>query len=81
MQLKDSKDVGKLFAPLYRPEFPHLFGIDLFYRRQNSLREVSRDDGIDITSDDTAENVADIRNERYVEIIRTAVFCRKQGGL
>lgn len=70
MQLKDSKDVGKLFAPLYRPEFPHLFGIDLFYRRQNSLREVSRDDGIDITSDDTAENVADIRNERYVEIIR-----------
>lgn len=30
MQLKDSKDVGKLFAPLYRPEFPHLFGIDLF---------------------------------------------------
>lgn len=70
MQLKDSKDVGKLFAPLYRPEFPHLFGIDLFYRRQNSIREVSRDDGIDITSDDTAENVADIRNERYVEIIR-----------
>lgn len=70
MQLKDSKDVGKLFAPLYRPEFPHLFGIDLFYRRQNSLREVSRDDGIDITSDDIAENVADIRNERYVEIIR-----------
>ena len=70
MQLKDSKDVGKLFAPLYRPEFPHLFGIDLFYRRQNSIREVSRDDGIDITIDDTAENVADIRNERYVEIIR-----------
>lgn len=70
MQLKDSKEVGKLFAPLYRPEFPHLFGIDLFYRRQNSIREVSRDDGIDITSDDTAENVADIRNERYVEIIR-----------
>lgn len=38
MQLKDYKDVGKLFAPLYRPEFPHLFGIDLlqtakFYKR------------------------------------------------
>lgn len=70
MHLKDSKDVGKLFAPLYRPSFPHLFGLDFFYARQNAIRESSRDDGIDIASDDTSENAADIRNKRYVDIIR-----------
>ena len=70
MQLKDSKNVGKLFAPLYCPAFPHLFGLDFFYGRQNTIRESSKDDGIDIIDEDTAENAADIRNKRYVDIIR-----------
>lgn len=83
MQLQDSKNVGKLFAPLYRPSFPHLFGIDFFYSRQNTIKETSRDDGIEIISEDNAETAADIRNRRYVEIIKgllsfanqNAVFC------
>ena len=70
MQLQDSKNVGRLFAPLYRPSFPHLFGLDFFYSRQNAIRESNRDNGIDIVSDDNAETAADIRNKRYVEIIR-----------
>ena len=70
MQLQDSKELGKLFAPLYRPSFPHLFGLDFFYGRQNAIRESSRDDGIDIASEENAETAADIRNKRYVEIIR-----------
>lgn len=70
MQLQDSKNVGKLFAPLYRPIFPHMFGIDFFYSRQNAIRESNRDDGIDIESEDNAETAADIRNKRYVEIIK-----------
>ena len=69
MQLLDTRSVGKLFAPLYRPSFPHLFGLDFFYSRQNAIRESIRDDGIDIKSDEAAENVADIRNKRYVDII------------
>lgn len=83
MQVQDSGNVGKLFAPLYRPSFPHLFGLDFFYSRQNAIRETSRDDGIDIISEDNAETAADIRNKRYVEIIKgllsfanqNAVFC------
>ena len=83
MQLQDSKNVGKLFAPLYRPSFPHLFGIDFFYSRQNAIKGTSRDDGIEIISEDNAETAADIRNRRYVEIIKgllsfanqNAVFC------
>ena len=70
MQLQDSKNVGKLFVPLYCPSFSHLFGLDFFYRRQNAIRESSKDDGIDTVSDDTDENAADVRNKRYVEIIR-----------
>lgn len=70
MQLQDSKNLGKLFAPLYRPSFPHLFGLDFFYSRQNAIRENSRDDGIDIANEDITETAADIRNKRYVEIIR-----------
>lgn len=70
MHLKESKDIGKLFAPLYRPSFPNLFGLDFFYARQNVIRESSSDDGIDIASEDTAENAADIRNKRNVDIIR-----------
>lgn len=70
MKLENSRNIGKLFAPLYRPSFPHLFGIDLFYSRQNAIRENSKDDGIDIVSEDNAETAADIRNRRYVEIIR-----------
>ena len=83
MQLQDSKNVGKLFEPLYRPIFPHMFGIDFFYSRQNAIRESNRDDSIDIVSDDNAETAADIRNKRYVEIIRgllnfaykNSIFC------
>lgn len=70
MQLQDSKNVGKLFAPLHRPIFPHMFGIDFFYSRQNAIRESNKDDGIDIASEDAAESAADIRNKRYVDIIR-----------
>ena len=83
MQLQDTRNVGKLFAPLYRPIFSHMFGIDFFYSRQNAIREGNRDDGIDIVSDDNAETAADIRNKRYVEIIRglltfadkNSIFC------
>ena len=83
MQLQDTRNVGKLFAPLYRPFFSHMFGIDFFYSRQNAIREGNRDDGIDIVSDDNAKTAADIRNKRYVEIIRglltfadkNSIFC------
>ena len=83
MRLSDSKNVGQLFAPLYRPSFTHLFGIDFFYGRQNAVRESGRDDDIDITSEDNSENTADIRNKRYIEIIKAllsyavknSVFC------
>ena len=47
-----------------------MFGIDFFYSRQNAIREGNRDDGIDIVSDENADTAADIRNKRYVEIIR-----------
>lgn len=70
MQLQDSKNVGKLFTPLYCPSFPHLFGLDFFYSRQNAIRESSRDDDIDIVNEDNAETVTDIRNKRYVEITK-----------
>ena len=69
MQLLDTRSVGKLFAPLYRPSFPHLFGLDFFYSRQNAIRESIRDDGIDIVNEDNTETAADIRNKRYVDII------------
>jgi ElaB/YqjD/DUF883 family membrane-anchored ribosome-binding protein len=83
MQLQDTRNVGKLFASLYRPIFSHMFGIDFFYSRQNAIREGNRDDGIDIVSDENAETAADIRNKRYVEIIRglltfadkNSIFC------
>lgn len=70
MKLQDSKKLGKLFAPFYRPSFLHLFGLDFFYSRQNAIRNSNRNDGVDIISDDNAETAADIRNKRYVEIIR-----------
>ena len=70
MKLQDSKKLGKLFAPFYRPSFPHLFGLDFFYSRQNAIRDSNRNDDVDIISDDNAETAADIRNKRYVEIIR-----------
>ena len=83
MHLQDTRNIGKLFAPLYRPIFSHMFGIDFFYSRQNAIRESTKDDGIDIVSDDNAETAADIRNKRYVEIIRglltfadkNSIFC------
>lgn len=86
MQLQDSKNIGKLFAPLYRPSLPHIFGLDFFYSRQNSIRESRKNDGIDIVSEDNAETAADIRNKRYVEIIRSLLsfaenksdFCFKE---
>lgn len=70
IQLQNSKNVGKLFTPLYRPSFPHLFGLDFFYNRQNAIRESNRDEGIDIATAENAENESEIRNKRYVEIIR-----------
>lgn len=70
MQLQDVGSIDKLLAPLYRPVFPHLFGMDFFYGRQNAIRENKRDDGIDIESRDHAETAADIRNKRYAGIIR-----------
>ena len=71
MKLCDSKELGKLFKPLYRLSFPHLFGIDFFYGRQSSLREARKDDGIDTAGEENAENEADLRNERYVDIIKS----------
>lgn len=70
IQLQNSQNIGKLFAPLYRPVLPHLFGLDFFYRRQNFIRECSKDDSIDIGGEENAETAADIRNKRYVAIIR-----------
>ena len=70
MQLQDTKCVGKLFAPLYHPEFPHIFGLDFFYQRQNSIRDNNTDDGIDTRIEENIEIIADIRNKRYVDIIR-----------
>ncbi|MBR3448582.1 MAG: hypothetical protein IKH27_12335 [Oscillospiraceae bacterium] len=81
MQLQDSKNLGKLFAPLYRPSFPHLFGPDFFYSRQNAIRESTRDDGVDIVSDDNAETAADIRNKRYVEIIKVLLSFANQNAI
>lgn len=81
MQLQDSKNVGKLFAPLYCPSFPHLFGLDFFYSRQNAIRESSRDDGIDIENEDNAETAADIRNKRYVEITKELLSFANQNAV
>lgn len=81
MKLQDSKNVGKLFTPLYCPSFPHLFGLDFFYSRQNAIRESSNDDGIDIVNEDNAENVADIRNKRYVEITKGLLSFAEQNSV
>ncbi len=81
MKLQDSKNLGKLFAPLYRPLFPHLFALDFFYNRQNAIRESTRDDGVDIVSDDNAETAADIRNKRYVEIIKGLLSFANQNAI
>ena len=83
MELKNTVNVGRLFVPLYRPIFPHLFGLDFFYERQSSIRENSRDEGIDITGEEIAENEDDLRNKRYVDIVggllsyaeKNPVFC------
>ncbi len=81
MQLQDTRNIGRLFAPLYSPSFPHLFGLDFFYSRQNAVRENSRDDGIDIASEDNAETAADIRNKRYVDIISSLLAYAKQNAV
>lgn len=81
MRLQDSENVGKLFTPLYCPSFPHLFGLDFFYSRQNAIRESSRDDGIDIVNEDNAETAADIRNKRYVEIIKELLSFADQNAV
>lgn len=81
MKLQDSKNVGKLFTPLYCPSFPHLFGLDFFYNRQNAIRESSSDDGFDIVNEDNAENVADIRNKRYVEITKGLLSFAEQNSV
>ena len=71
MDLKDTGNISRLFTPLYRPVFPHLFGLDFFYGRQNLIRENTREEGIDLTSEETAESAAEIRNERFVDIINS----------
>lgn len=81
MRLQDSENVGKLFTPLYCPSFPHLFGLDFFYSRQNAIRESSRDDGIDIVNEDNTETAADIRNKRYVEIIKELLSFADQNAI
>lgn len=81
MRLQDSENVGKLFTPLYCPSFPHLFGLDFFYSRQNAIRESSRDDGIDIVNEDNTETAADIRNKRYVEIIKELLSFADQNAV
>lgn len=81
MRLQDSENVGKLFTPLYCPSFPHLFGLDFFYSRQNPIRESSRDDGIDIVNEDNTETAADIRNKRYVEIIKELLSFADQNAI
>lgn len=81
MQLQDFENVGKLFTPLYCPSFPHLFGLDFFYSRQNAIRESSRNDGIDIVNGDNAETAADIRNKRYVEIIKELLSFADQNAV
>ena len=70
MKLSDSENIGKLFTPLYRPVFPHIFGLDFFYQRQNTIRESLRDEGIDTCVEEESESASDIRNRRYVGIIR-----------
>lgn len=69
LKADDTKAIGNLFQPLYRPVFPHLFSLDFFYRRQNAIREITRDDGMDIGGEENIETAADIRNRRYVESI------------
>lgn len=81
MKLQDSKNAGKLFTPLYCPSFPHLFGLDFFYSRQNAIRESSSDDGIDIVNEDNTETVADIRNKRYVEITKGLLSFAEQNSV
>ncbi len=78
MHLSDSENVGKLFSPLYRPKFPHLFGLDFFYQQQNSIRESKSDYGIDTESEESVESVSDMRNKRYVEIIRSLLTYAKK---
>lgn len=70
----NAKDISRLFQPLYKPTFPHLFSIDFFYRRQNAIREISGDNGIDTGGEENIETTAEIRNKRYVEIIRSLLF-------
>ena len=48
-----------------------MFGLDFFYARQNSIRDGKKDDGIDTGGEDSAENEADLRNKRYVDIIKS----------
>lgn len=70
----DAQNISKLFQPLYKPVFPHLFSIDFFYRRQNPIREIVGDDGVDIGGEENIETAANIRNKRYVEIIRSLLL-------
>ncbi len=71
MHLGSVRGSGKLFKPLYKPEFRHLFGLDFFYKRQNAIRAEQADSGIDISDAESAENTAEERNSRYVAIIRS----------
>lgn len=83
MDLENTVNIGRLFIPLYRPVFPHLFGLDFFYDRQSPVRENSRDDGIDITGEKSTDSADNLRNKRYVDIVggllsyseKNPVFC------
>lgn len=74
MQLQDTREIGRLFLPLYRPSFQHLFAPDFFYRRQNAIREAAEDEGIEIRTAESGETLAEIRNRRYAEIIHSFLF-------
>lgn len=74
MELTDSMNIGKLFLPLYKPAFPHLFSIDFFYRRQNHIRENITEVGIDIGGEASADIEAEARNMRYVNIIQSLLI-------
>ncbi|MCH5195635.1 MAG: hypothetical protein J1F28_02905 [Oscillospiraceae bacterium] len=67
----NAKDIGRLFQPLYIPAFLHIFSLDYFYGRQNAVRECAGDNGIDIGIEENIETTADIRNKRYVNIIKS----------
>lgn len=68
------KSVSRLFQPLYIPVFPHLFSLDFFYRKQNSIQKTIEDAGVDIGSEKNIETASELRNKRYTEIIHSLLL-------